>query len=50
MSVLDCHDSVASDACYHITCIEHVSLNKDQKSTNATTVGRPVCNVEQENL
>ena len=50
MRVLDCHDLVASEARYHITCTERFSLNNDQKSSNATTVGRPACNVEQENF
>ena len=44
MRVLDCHDLVALEARYHITCIERFSRNKDQKSSNTTTVGRPVCN------
>ena len=48
MIVLDCQDLVASEACYHITCIGRFSLNKNQKSSDATTVGRPVCNAEQE--
>ena len=48
MRVLDGHDLVASEPRYHITCIERFSLNKDQKSSNATTVGR--CNDEQENF
>ena len=50
MKVLDCHDLVASEPRYHITCIERFSLNKDQKTSNASTVGRPVCNMEQENF
>ena len=47
MRILDCHDLVASEAHYHITCIERFSLNKDQKSS---IYGRPVCNIEQENF
>ena len=38
---------VASKA--RIPRIEHFSLNKDEKSSYATTVERPVCNIEQEN-
>ena len=44
MRVLDCHDLVALEACYYITCIERFFLNKDQKSL----VGRSVYNIEQE--
>ena len=50
MRVLDCQDLVASEACYHITCIGRFSLNKNQKSSDATTAERPVCNAEQEIL
>ena len=50
MRVLDCHDLVASEAHYHITCIQGFSLNKDQNSGDATTVGQPVCNIEQEHF
>ena len=39
MRVLDCHDLVVSEAHYHITCIQGFSLNKDQNSGDATTVG-----------
>ena len=38
---------VASKA--RITPIEHFSLNKDEKSSYATTVERSACNIEQEN-
>ena len=31
MRVLDCHDLVASEARYHITCIERFSPIKDIK-------------------
>ena len=41
-------DLVASEARYHITCIERSSLHKYQKSSNRTTVGQPVYNNEQE--
>ena len=47
MRVLDCLDLVASEARYHITSIEHFSLDKDQKSSYATKVGRPVYNIKQ---
>ena len=50
MRVLDCHDLVASEPRYHITCIERFSLNKDQKASNASTVGRSVSNIAQENF
>ena len=38
---------VASKA--RITRIEHFSLNKDEKSSYATTVERSACNIELEN-
>ena len=47
MKILDGHDLVASEVRYHITCIECFTLNKDQKSSNATTVERPVILIEQ---
>ena len=50
MRALDCNDLVASEARYHITCIESLPLNKDQKTSTGSTVGRPVCNIEQENF
>ena len=50
MRVLDCHDLVASEPRYHITCIERFSLNKDQKASNASTVGRSVSKIAQENF
>ena len=48
--VLDCNALVASEARYHITFIKRFSLNKYQKSSNASTVGRLVCNIEQESF
>ena len=46
MRVLDCHDFVASEARYHIACIERFSFNKDQKSSYATTVGQILRNID----
>ena len=50
MRVLDRHDLVAPESHYNITCIESFLLNKDRKSSNATTVGWLVCNIAQENF
>ena len=50
MRGLDCRDLVAPEARYHITFIKRFSLNKYQKSSNASTVGRLVCNIEQESF
>ena len=38
MRVWNCHDLVASETHYHITIMECIVLNKDEKGSNATTV------------
>ena len=48
--VLDCNALVALEYRYHITCIKRCSLNKYQNSSNASTVGRLLCNIEQESF